>query len=61
MFKLHEIKIANVPCYKELSIERVLKAAYESNLAKKYLPDQDDVQPRRFKRDYLFNLLNTID
>lgn len=50
-----------MPCYKELSIERVLKAAYESNLAKKYLPDQADVQPRRFKRDYLFNLLNTID
>ena len=50
-----------MPYYKELSVEKVLEIAYKSELVRRYLPDQADVNAKRFKRDYLFNLLNTID
>lgn len=61
VFKFCDIKLANVPVCKELSIERVLAIAHQSQKVKMYLPDEGDVSAKRMNRDYLFNLLNTID
>lgn len=61
VFKYSDINLSNVPLCKELSIERVLAIAYQSEKVKMYLPDEEDVSAKRMNRDYLFNILNTID
>lgn len=61
VFKNVEVKISNVPQYKALTTERIYNMAYSSDRAKRYLPDPERVSSKRSSREYLCNIMNTLD
>lgn len=51
VLKYCDIKLANVPVCKELSIVSVLVIAHQSQKIKIYLPDKEDVSAMRMNWD----------
>ena len=61
MLHSNEVIHPNLPRLQGLSTARLIDIAKKSPVVMKYLPDQEDLNPKNTNRAYLAAIINTLD
>jgi hypothetical protein len=61
VFRNDQVIHPTVPQYPEFAVGNLIKVAMRCRIAKEYLPDIDDLDPKRLTRAYMCAILGTVD
>jgi hypothetical protein len=61
VFRREEVVTPALPKVPQFTIKRLIEAAKKSRVTLQYLPDPEDLTPKRINREFLATIIHTLD